>query len=176
MPRPEKVQAVDELKDLFASSQSIFVTDYQGLNVADMTLLRKGLRESDVRYLIAKNTLLRRAVDEVGLEGLKEHFNGPTAVAFTKADAAAVAKILHESYKERQLPRMKAFVVEGQVFGPEDAQRLAELPPREHLLAQLVAAVESPLTSLVGTLEAILRDLVGTLEAMAEKMQSEGSE
>lgn len=175
MLRPEKVQAVADLKELFASSPSIFITDYQGLNVGDMTLLRKGLRENAVKYLIAKNTLFRRAIQEAGVEDLQEYFNGPTAVAFTQADPTVAAKILYESFKERELPRMKAFVVEGQVFGPEAVQRLAELPPREHLLSQLVAAVEAPLASMVYTVEAVLRELVSTLEAAADKWRSEGA-
>ncbi len=174
MPNPQKIEAVAEIKKLFEDADSFFITDYQGLNVSDITVLRKNLRENNVRYLVAKNTLLRLAAHQAGMEQLDEHFTGPTAVAFTSDDAAVAAKILHESYKEKELPRMKVFVVDGQVFDGSEIKRLADLPPKDVLLSQVVAAVEAPLTELVGTLDGFFRELIGTLDALAEKKKSEG--
>ncbi|RME30435.1 MAG: 50S ribosomal protein L10, partial [Candidatus Zixiibacteriota bacterium] len=148
MARPEKVQAVEELQALFENANSYFVTDYQGLNVADMTVLRRNFRENGVKFLVSKNTLLRRAVQAVGMESLEPFLTGPTAVAFVEKDPAVAAKIIYDSFKEKKLPRVKAFVVDDQLFEADDIKRLADLPPREVLLSQLVAAVESPLTSL----------------------------
>ena len=175
MIRDEKVTAVAGIKELFESASACFITDYQGLNVADMTVLRKNLRDNKVKFLIAKNTLFRRAADDAGYDNLKEFFTGPTAVAFAQDDPSVAAKILNDSYKERELPRFKAFVLEREVHPPEEVKKLADLPSREVLLSQLVAAVEAPLTELVGSLDGFFRELVGSVDALAEKRKSEAA-
>ena len=101
MPTQQKVQAVAEMKELFENSDSFFITDYQGLDVADMTQLRSNLRDNNVKYLIAKNTLLKIAAKEAGYEGLDTHLTGPTAIAFTSDDAAAAAKVLNDFFKDK---------------------------------------------------------------------------
>jgi len=173
MLRQEKVESVAGLKELFESSGAFFITDYQGLNVADMTVLRKNLRENNVKYLVAKNTLFRLAAKDAGVTGVDEHFNGPTAIAFAMDDPSVAAKILYNSYKEKDRPNFKAFYLENQVHGPDQVKRLAELPSREVLLSQLVAAVESPLTSLVGSLDGFFRELIGSIDALAEQKKAE---
>lgn len=174
MARPEKESKVAELKQLFEDSSAFFITDYQGLNVADVTVLRKNLRDNQVTYKVAKNTLFLRAAREAGVaEAVFESFNGPTAVAFCTDDPSGPAKVLHDSYKDKELPRIKVFVVEENVHGADDIKRLADLPTREVLLSQLVAAVESPLTAVVGAIDAVFRDLVGTVDALAEKKKNE---
>lgn len=175
MARPEKISEIAELKQLFEDATAFFVTDYQGLNVADVTALRKTLRDNDVTYRVAKNTLLARAAKEAGVaDGVFASFAGPTAVAFSSSDPSVPAKVLHDSFKDKELPRMKVFVVESKVHEAGDIKRLADLPPREVLLSQLVAAVESPIQAVVGSLDAIFRDLVGTIDALAEKIKTEG--
>lgn len=173
MLRQEKVESVAGLKQLFEASGAFFITDYQGLNVADLTVLRKNLRENNVKYLVAKNTLFRLAAKDAGVEGVEQHFNGPTAIAFAMDDPSVAAKILYNSYKEKERPSFKAFYLENQVHGPDQVKRLAELPSREVLLSQLVAAVESPLTELVGTLDGFFRELIGSIDALAEKKKVE---
>lgn len=169
MPKPEKVEAVASIKKLFEESNSFFITDYQGLNVADITVLRRNLRESNIRYLVAKNTLLRLAARDAGKDGLDKYFEGPTAVAFAEDDPTVAAKILHDSYKDKELPRVKVFVVDDHTHQPEDVKRLADLPPKPILLSQLVAVVESPLTQLVGVFDGVFRELIGTIDALTEK-------
>ena len=174
MAKPEKVEKVAQIKKLFEEANSIFVTDYQGLNVADMTTLRKALRDNNVTYVVAKNTLLKIAANEAGVNGdVTGSFEGPTAVAFCSDDPSGPAKVLYDSFKERELPRIKVFVLEDEVHSPDDVKRLAELPPKEILLAQLIAAVESPITSVIGSIEGIMRKLVGTIDAIAAQKQSE---
>lgn len=176
MPKPEKVQAVAELKELFENANSFFVTDYQGLNVADMTVLRKDLRDNDVRYLIAKNTLFKLAVNQAGIEGVEQHLFGPTAVAFANGDAAAAAKVINESFKKRELPRVKVFSVEKELFGADQIGRLADLPSKEQLLSQLVADIESPIAAVARMIDGIFHELIGTMDALADKRkQEEGS-
>ena len=173
MPKPEKIEAVAALKQLFEESDSVFVTDYQGLNVADMTVLRKELRTNNVKYLIAKNTLMKIAADQAGIKDIGHHFSGPTAVALTKDDPAVAARILHDSYKDRDLPRMKAFIVDNECYDGSEIKRLADLPPRDILLSQLVASVEAPFSELVGSLDGFFRGLVGVIDALGEKRKSE---
>ncbi len=174
MPTPKKEQSIAEMKELFEGSNSLFVTDYQGLNVADMTELRFALREKNVRFLIAKNTLMKIAAKEAGVTGIDEYLKGPTALAFTNDDPAAAAKILNDSFKKNELPRMKVFVVDDEVFEAAQISRLADLPPKEILLSQVVAAVEAPFTSLIGSLDGFFRELVGSIDALADKKNSEG--
>jgi len=175
MPNPQKINTVAEIKKLFDDASSIFITDYQGLSVVEINGLRKNLRENQVTYRVAKNTLLRLAAHQAGVgDIIDKHLTGPTAVAFTSEDAAIAAKILHDSYKDKELPRMKVFVVDGQVFSGQEIKRLAGLPPREILLAQVVAAVEAPISELIGVLDGFFRELVGSIEALAEKKKSEG--
>ncbi|MEA2030779.1 MAG: 50S ribosomal protein L10 [candidate division Zixibacteria bacterium] len=169
MPNPTKVAAVTDYKKLFEESDSFFVTDYQGLNVADITILRKDLRENQVKYLVAKNTLLKRAASEAGVEGVHEFLNGPTAIAFCSEDPAVAAKILHKSFEKRNLPIMKAFWLDRKQFDASEIKRLADLPPRDILLSQVVAAVEAPFSELVGSIDGFFRKLVGTIDALAEK-------
>ncbi|RKX24481.1 MAG: 50S ribosomal protein L10 [Candidatus Zixiibacteriota bacterium] len=172
MLRQEKTENVANIKKLFEEAEAYFITDYQGLNVADITVLRKNLRENKVKFLVAKNTLFRLAAKEAGQKELDEYFLGPTAVAFSSDDPSVAAKILYDSYKERELPRFKAFVVEDQIHGPDQIKALAELPPRDVLLSQLVSAVEAPLTELVGSIDGFFRELVGSIDALADKKKS----
>ena len=175
MLRQEKIDQVAQIKALFENAGAYFVTDYQGLSVPDITKLRKNLRGSNVKLLVAKNTLFLQAAREAGQKGLDEYFKGPTAVAFATEDPSVAAKILHDSYKEKELPRFKVFVVEGQIHQADEIRMLAELPPRTVLLSQVVAAVEAPLTSLVGSLDGFFRQLVGSIDALAEKRKGEAA-
>ncbi len=173
MLRQDKVETVTSIKKLFEDANAYFVTDYQGLNVADVTVLRRNLRENNVKFLVAKNSLLKLAAKEAGIEGLDEFFVGPTAVAFATDEPAVAAKILYDSYKEKELPRFKAFIVDNQLHGPEDVKKLADLPPRDVLLSQLVSAVEAPFSQLVGSIDGFFRKLIGTIDALEEKRKSE---
>lgn len=174
MPRPEKVAAVADMKKLFEESSAFFVTDYQGLNVEDMTALRKNLREKQVSYKVAKNTLFRIAAKDAGVPDIFEHLNGPTAIAFAADDAPAAAKVLHDSYKDKELPRTKVFVVRGDMFDGPEIKQFADLPSREELLAQVAAAVEAPLVELARTVDGFFQELLLTLGNLEEQKKSEG--
>jgi large subunit ribosomal protein L10 len=175
MIRQEKAAKVAQLQEMFQQSGACFVTDYQGLNVSDLTVLRKNLRNNNVKLIVAKNTLFRVAARNAGVAGLDEYFQGPSAVVFAVDDPSIAARILYDSYKEKQLPRFKAFIVEGQIHQADEIKMLAELPPRLVLLAQVAAAVESPLTSLVGTLDGFFRELIGAIDALEEKRKGEAA-
>jgi large subunit ribosomal protein L10 len=169
MARPEKVKIVEDMTREFQDAGSVFVADYAGLKVSDITDLRKQLREAGVQFRVVKNTLLRRAAEEAGKKELIEFFKGPTAVALGTDDPIPAAKILHDFSTRLEMPKIRSFRVEDKTYEPADLKTLASLPSREILLAQVIAAIESPITGFVGTLNAIMRDLVGTIDAIANK-------
>ena len=173
MPKPEKLSAVADMKKLFEESSAFFVTDYQGLNVEDITNLRKNLRDKQVNYLVGKNTLFRIAAKEAGVPDIDEHLSGPTAIAFAADDAPAAAKVLHDSYKDKELPRTKVFIVRGDRFEGADIKQFADLPSREELLAMVAAAVEAPLVELARTIDGFFQELILSVEALVEKRKSE---
>jgi large subunit ribosomal protein L10 len=174
MPTQAKIDLVAELKEEFSKAGNIFITDYAGLNVDQMNKLRRDLRAGGITFVIAKNTLMRIAAKDAGYDDILPHLAGPIAVAFSNADPNVPAKILYDAYKEFDKvskPEVKAFFVDRQAFAGPDVERLAELPPREILLSQLVAAVEGPISGFVGTLDAIIRELIGTVDAIAREKE-----
>ncbi len=172
MNRTEKQTAVEALTAKLTSATSIYVTDYAGLNVHNVTELRRRLRRAGVEYLVVKNTLALRALAEAKIAGLDAYFAGPTAVALTAADAAAAAKVLTDFAKEFQKPAVKAAVVDGQEVSPAQVKRLAQLPPREVLLSELAGALNAPLSGFVGVLSALLSNFVGAVEALKAQRDS----
>ena len=168
MPKPEKVEAVDKLKQIMNDASSVFVTDYTGLNVEEITKLRKDLRENSIKYLVAKNTLLKIAASESGLEKLNDFFQGQTGLAFGADDPSVAAKILYDSFKKIEKPIIKAFILEDEFYSGSEITRLADLPTKEVLYSMIVASVESPMTSLVGSIDGIFQELIATLDALEQ--------
>jgi len=176
MPTQAKIDLVAALKERFSGADNIFVTDYQGLSVEQINKLRKELRDSGVKFVVAKNTLMRIAARDAGYDDVLPYLEGPTAVAFSNADPNVPAKILYDAYKQFDKiskPEVKAFYIDRKQFSAGDVERLAKLPPREVLLSHLVSAVESPIAGLVSTLEAVIRDLVGTVDAIVRAKEEE---
>ena len=172
MPTQVKIDKVAALKEQFDRATNIFITDYAGLNVEQMTKLRKDLRDNGIKYLIAKNTLMRIAAREAGYEELADMLSGPVAIAFSENEPNVPAKILFDAfkeYKEINKPEVKTFFIDKKLFEAAAVEQIAKLPGREQLLSMLVSAVEGPLTNLVGTLDSILRELVGTVDAVAKQ-------
>jgi large subunit ribosomal protein L10 len=173
MAKPEKVAAVAELTKMFEGASGIFVTDFQGMNVAEVSNLRKSLRQNKTKFVVAKNTLFRIAAKNANVSGIDDFLKGTTGVAFTSADAAPAAKVLNDAFKEKERPRVKVFVVDKQSFKSAEIGRLADLPSREILLSQLVAAVEAPLAQLASTIEGLFQELIRSVDALAEKKKGE---
>lgn len=168
MPKPQKIDAVNNIKKYLEEANSVFITDYSGLNVENITRLRKNLRENSIKYLIAKNTLIKIAAQNTGYENMVEFLSGPTAIAFGVDDPAVAARILYDSYKDVEKPVIRAFILDKEIFDGSEIVRLAELPPREVLLSQLIATVESPLSSLTSGIDGIFQELVATVDALAK--------
>jgi large subunit ribosomal protein L10 len=171
----ERKQAVvDELAEKLGSATAIYLTDFTGLNVKKMTALRARMRAEGVEYLVVKNTLALRALDGLDIPDIGQFFTGPTGVVIGRADAVAAARVLSDFAKENDdRPTVKVGVVERQQLGPEEVGRLAKLPPRDVLLAELAGAMEAPLAQLVFLLQGKLSEMVGLLEAL--RAQREGA-
>lgn len=171
MARPEKVQEVEELADRFARSSIAVVTDYRGLNVGDMVAFRGRLREANVDYRVSKNTLARFAADKSGSEAIKDDLVGPTAIAFAYDDPVAVAKIVSEFARTSRILQVRAALLGDRRIGPEEVTRLAELPSRDVLLAQVLGGMKGPIAGLVNVLNGVTRNLVGVLDARRRQLE-----
>jgi len=136
---------VEEIAEKLKNSVSTIVVDYRGLNVAEVTELRKQLREAGIEFKVYKNSLTRRAAEAVDLNSLTEVLTGPNAIAFSNDDVVAPAKILNNFAKEHEALEMKAGVIEGKVSSVEEIKALAELPSREGLLSMLLSVLQAPI-------------------------------
>ncbi|UOF91882.1 50S ribosomal protein L10 [Fodinisporobacter ferrooxydans] len=143
--REEKAQLVSEITQKLRDSKSTIITDYRGLNVAEVTELRKKLREAGIEYRVYKNTLTRRATKETGLDAIDAQLTGPTAIAFSFEDVVAPAKILNDFAKNHKALEIKGGVVEGRVIDVEEVTALATLPSREGLLSMLLSVLQAPM-------------------------------
>ena len=150
----EKQQLVADVVVKFRESTTSVVADYRGLTVAQVTDLRKKLREAGVEFQVIKNTLVRRATAETELTDLDEHLVGPTAIAFSK-DVVAPAKILTEFAKKNDALKVKAGVVEGKVVTVDQIKALAELPSREGLLSMLLSVLQAPMRNVALAVKAV---------------------
>jgi len=169
--KAEKESIVLEIKEKFETSKVAVLTDYRGLNVAEATKLRRRLRDAGCEFKIAKNTLTNLAANRVGLEGLEPFLEGQVAIAFG-ADPVMPAKILSEFIREIKKMEIKAGVLDGKVIDAKGVKALAELPPREVLLAMVLGGMQAPLYGFASVLQGTLRSFVYTLEAV-RKMRAE---
>lgn len=175
MATVEKEARVEELKAIMAEAKGFYLADFTGIDVAAVTELRNKLRDADVQYQVIKNRLAIRAAEEVGIPGLKEYFTGPTAIAYSKEDPIAPAKILQDFVSDDGKIQIKTGFMDGEILAADKVETLAKLPSKEELLGQVAAGVQSPLYGLVGVLNGLLRGLVGALSAI-EKQRVEGGE
>ncbi|MFC4098320.1 50S ribosomal protein L10 [Paenibacillus xanthanilyticus] len=150
-----KQQAVDEITSKLRESAATVVADYRGLNVAQVTELRKQLREAGVEFQVLKNSLVRRATANAELTQLDDVLTGPTAVAFSKDDAVAPAKILNDFAKKNDALKLKGGVVEGAIYNADQIKALAELPSREGLLSMLLSVLQAPMRNFALAVKAV---------------------
>jgi large subunit ribosomal protein L10 len=171
MKRAEKEQLVTELSDKLKNAQSLYYTDFTGLNVKRMTELRRRLKRAGVDYVVIKNTLALRAVNESGLVG--ETLKGPTGLVVGK-DPVAAARVLTEFAKEfEDKPAMKGGMLQGKAIDNAQLKRMASLPSREQMLADLAAGMQSPMAAFAGALNGLFYMFAGALDAL--KSQREGA-
>ncbi|AZA14442.1 50S ribosomal protein L10 [Corynebacterium choanae] len=168
MANPKNQQSLAELKELFAQNGTVLLTEYRGLSVAQMTQLRRALG-ADVTYAVAKNTMIRIAAKESGVEGLDDQLTGPTAVAFVGGEAVDAAKALKEFGKENKAFVIKGGYMDGNVLTPEQVSAIAELDNRETTLAKLAGAMQGSLAKAAGLFNAPASQVARLAAALQEK-------
>lgn len=174
MPTPAKVQTIDELTQKLRDSKGAVLLDYRGLNVSAITQLRRDLASGDVEFHVAKNTLLRIAAERAEVDISPDLLTGPTAVAFGWSDEVTPARLLSEFARRNRVVSVKGGIVSGRSVTAEQVGRLAELPPREILLAQLLGAFQAPAARALAVMQAPARQMAGLAEAL--RAQRAGAE
>jgi len=167
--KSDKIEAVAELHEKFARAVSAVLADFRGLTVQEITDLRQQLREASLELAVVKNTLARLAVQETAFERLSPYLKGPTSITFSYRDSVAPAKVLSAYVKKQPKLAVRAGLFEGEIVPAEKIAEIADLPPRDVLLAQALAAMQGPLAGLVGTLQGVLRTFIGTLQGIHDK-------
>ncbi|MFV8829648.1 50S ribosomal protein L10 [Alkalihalobacterium sp. APHAB7] len=160
----KKQEVVTEIATKLRDSKSTIIVDYRGLNVAEVTELRKQLREAGVEFKVYKNSMARRATAEVELSELDAQLVGPTAIAFGDEDVVAPAKIINEFAKKHEALEIKAGVIEGRIATVEEVKALAELPSREGLLSMLLSVLQAP-----------VRNFALATKAVADQKEEQGA-
>ncbi len=172
--KAQKQESVTALAERLRRSRTVYVTDFTGLDVAKLTQLRRRLRQSGegTDFVVVKNTLARRALADAQVQGLEAYLSGPTGLVLTGADPIAAAKVLADFAREFEKPAIKVGLVDGKTVTPNLVRRLASLPTKHELLAQLGGTLQAPLAGFLGALNGVLMNVVGALEALRAKRAS----
>lgn len=171
----EKKQIVDEITEKIKKAQGMVLVDYRGLKVDEVTELRNKYREAGVDYKVYKNTMMRFAFKETGLEEFNQYLTGPNAIAFGFEDPVQVAKITHEFAKKHKELEIKAGIIEGKIINVDEVKNLASLPSREVLIAQALGGLNAPIAGFANVLQGTIRKLVYALDAIREKQEAQGA-
>lgn len=173
----QKELVVNRLRDKLLQCEGVILTEYLGLRVQDMDILRSKCRENGVEYRVVKNTLTKLAIRDTQLSELSRYLVGPTAIGISHQDPIAAAKIMVGFAKEYPVFKIKAGVLNGRVFGPDEVEELASLPQREVLIAQVLAMMRSPILGLINALSAPIIRLINLLKTIEqEKAKYNGGE
>ena len=152
MPNQKNIETLEEIKQKFSAAELVILTDYQGLNAAEITELRRRFRESKVDYKIYKNTLMNIAANELSIHGLDQYLQGPTAVAMSQ-DVAAPIKVINDFIKQFQKLKIKAGMLGVKVTPPENINDLLKIPTKDKLISSVLGQLQAPIASLLGVLQ-----------------------
>jgi large subunit ribosomal protein L10 len=170
MKRNEKTESISEIKELLEGSTAVYLTDYHGINVEDISDIRNQFRNEGVRYKVFKNTLVKRALDEVGkYDKIADHLIGMTGFAFTSTNPLAPAKIINKYFVDKEKLSLKACYVEGEYFEGSQLKALAALPTKDELIASIMGSLDSPVSGIVGAINAVMRDLVNVVDQVSQR-------
>ena len=170
MKRPDKEQLVVELKEKIGNAKALYYTDFTGLNVKSMTELRRRLRKAKVEYVVIKNTLALRAVNESGL--VSQKLKGPTGIVIAK-DPVAAAKVLTDFAKDNdKRPAVKGGLFDGRSVDAAQVAKLANMPSREQMLSQLGGYMQAPMTQFATAMNSLLSNFAGAFEALKAQREA----
>lgn len=172
MKRMDKESFVEDFRERIQETPAVFLTDFSGLDVKSMTVLRDELKKNGAEYLVVKNRLVLRAIQESDLPDLSDWLTGPTGVVLGHSGPVEAAKTVSDFAKTHDdRPAFKVGVLENAVLDEDQIQRLAKLPPKDQLLAMLAGALEAPMAALAGALGAKLQEMAGLLKALQEEKE-----
>ena len=176
MPRPEKVQAVADIKERMEGAQAVFLAEYAGLSVQEQQTLRRDLRASGAEFKVVKMTLARLAAAGLDIEDLDELLLGPTGLTFADGDPVSAAKVLRDFAKDHEVLVIKGGLLGREFLTPERIAHLADIEPREVLLAKIAGAFEAPMAKMAGLLAALPRNAATAMQQLLEKKQEDSPE
>ncbi len=169
MPTEAKRETVAELREELSRNTTLVISEYRGLSVSELAEVRRALRKQNVSYRVVKNRLMRIAANDAGLEALSPLLSGPSAIAFGSGDESTVAKAVIDATKPYKVIKLKGAILGSRAIDVDGLNRLAALPSRDVLLAQLAGAFAAPMANMAGLLAAPLRDIAGGLAALIEQ-------
>lgn len=170
MNRNEKTDVISEVKEVLESSSAIFLTDYSGINVEDISEIRNQFRKEGIKYIVYKNTLFKRALDELNkYEKLAPHLVGMTGFAFAGENPIAPAKIIKTYFDQNEKLSLKGCYIENEYFDGKRLTELALLPSKSELIAKIMGSINAPASGIVGAITAVMRDLVSVIDEVAKK-------
>lgn len=169
MPTEKKVQKVAELRENAARSRGIYLAEYKGLTVREISELRQKIRGAGAQMIVVKNRLMKLALRDTPAAGLESFLTGPNAAIFCYEDDIAPAKVIAEFAQNHEAIKWKGGYLEGAIFDAQAMARIAALPPKPQIVANAIGAIAGPLQAMVGVLQGLVSDLVYTLQAVADK-------
>jgi large subunit ribosomal protein L10 len=176
MKRSDKDEFIGELQQKLEGASAFYLTDFTGLNVKQMTQFRARLRKQGVEYVVVKNTLAQRALQGLDVPDVAAFFTGPTGVVIGRDDAVAAAKALTDFAREfGDKPAVKVGVVERREVNADQVKKLAELPPREVLLAQLAGGLQAPMSRLAGGMSQLMAGFARAVDALRQQKEGAGA-
>ena len=174
MPRPEKVQAVADIKERIENARAVFLAEYAGLSVAQQQTLRRELKANGAEFKVIKMTLARRAAAELDIDALDEHLLGPTGIAIADDDVVAAAKVIKDFANANEVFKVKGGLLGLDYLSPERVSELAEIEPRDVLLAKLAGVFSAPMANVAGVLSGLQQNVVGLVQALVDKREAAG--
>lgn len=172
IPKPKKIESVKTIADKMSRARGIYLTEYKGLTVEEITDLRRQCYQAKVEYLVCKNTFARRVAKEQGMDGMMSKLVGPTAIAFGYDDPAAPARILFDFAAKNEKLVLKGGLFEGKPITPKDFEAIKNLPTREQALSLVVSAIFGPVQAFHNVITAVLRDFVSVIDQIAEQKKA----
>jgi large subunit ribosomal protein L10 len=174
MNRQEKIEEVERLTEALKGGPPAILVNQHGLTVNEVSSLRSQIRATFSKYKVIKNRLALRALKETPLAGLAAYMKGPTAIAYSEAEPAPLAKVIDQFAKENKGLQVKGGFVDGRVIGPDEVKMLADLPPRPILVSRFLAVLNAPMSRLLSVLNAPVRDLARVMDEIARKKGADG--
>lgn len=170
MKRDEKQQLIEEIKGKVNNSVGLFVVDYRGINVEDITKLRKSFKAEGVEYKVYKNTFVKKALEGLNkYEKLNDLLEGMTGIVFAPENFVAAAKIIKKYYDEKQKLTFKGCYIDNTFYGAENLDTIASMPTKPEIIAGIIGSIANPATGIVGAINAVMRDLVSVIDQISKK-------